>query len=855
MRRLFGHTGRQSGQGLYHEGKKHPEFSKIITIEGIGTPLNPHPLQLAWVIHGGVQCGFCSPGFIVSAYALLRQNPSPSRDDVRKWFKDHKNLCRCTGYKHLVDAVMAAAAVMRGEKSIDELKYKMPESGKLYGTSYPRPTALAKVTGTCDFGDDINMKLPDGVLHLAVVLARVNHAKIKGIDFSEAEKTPGFVQAITHKDVKGTNRVMFPSGLARSKADGFERPILLEDKVFRYGDIVAVIAGTSRRQAREAAAKVKVDYEILPAYMNALESIAEDAQQIHKDFPNLYAECPLVRGDSQKALVEAHVVKKGSYYVQRQPHLAIEPDTALSYIDEEGRVTIQNKTLFVDVVSETLSQGIGVPPEKIRAIQNPTGASFGYSFSPAIIDVMAVCTLATQRPCALTMSYEEHQHNTGKRMPCFSNIVVGADKNGKLTATEFEYLYDNGAYTELTFGIMRGVIHTGFPYAIEHATGIAKGAVTNHNFTTAFRAFGSPQIYFGFEQLVDEIAEELNMDPLEIRRLNVYREGEVSITGAKPEVYTMVEILDNLKPHYEAARERCKKLSTTEKPRGVGISCGSYIVSNGIEDRAEADLELRPDGGINCYGTWSDQGQNGHACAIIHVHDRLSPLGIKPEQIRVIQCDTAICPPSGGALGSRSNIMIGLAIEDAAKNMPKAMDKGNETYRSYEEMVAEKLPVRFNGVRDNSSIEGDHEDYDPNTGQGDPIHMHTYGAFLAEVEVDAATGKVQVLSMRCEGDVGVLTHPINVEGQAIGGMALSEDYDDVKKHATLLGAGIPTIDMIPDDVNVHHVKTPREHGPQGSGGAAELYLTSPHAAIMNAIYNACGVRVRDLPARPRCWMP
>lgn len=185
------------------------------------------------------------------------------------------------------------------------------------------------------------------------------------------------------------------------------------------------------------------------------------------------------------------------------------------------------------------------------------------------------------------------------------------------------------------------------------------------------------------------------------------------------------------------------------------------------------------------------------------------------------------------------------------------MKKADGTYRTYAEMVAEGLPLKYLGVRDNACVEGEHNDYDPNTGQGDPIHMHTYGIFLAEVEVDVKTGKIQVLSMDCEGDVGVITHYINVEGQAFGGMAqgiglaLSEDYDDLKKHASLLGAGVPTIDMIPDNMYVHHVETPREHGPRGSGGAAELYLTSPHAAIMNAVYNACGIRIREMPARPQ----
>jgi len=832
-----------------------PEYTKIITLEGIGTPLNLHPIQAAWIKYGGVQCGFCSPGFIVSSYALLLENKSPTREEVREWFRKNRNICRCTGYKHLVDAVMAAAAVMRGDAEIETLYYEEPQDGRVYGTSYPRPTAIAKVTGTCDYGDDINIHLPDGTLHLALVLARENHARIKSIDFSEAEKTPGFFRKITHEDVKGTNRVMFPSGLARSKADGSERPIIAEDIVRRYGDVVAIIAANSRTEAREAAKKVKIEYERLPEYMNALDSVAEDAEQIYDDFPNLYAENPVFRGDSRAALEDAAVIKRGSYYSQRQPHLVIEPETALAYIDEEGRVTVHSKTLDVATPIETLAVGLGVAPEKMRMIENPTGATFGYSSSPSLAGIMAAAALALRRPCALTMSYEEHQHNTGKRMPAYSNITLGADEDGMLKALEFEMLYDNGAYTELTFGIMRGLCHMGWPYHIPNARGIVKDAITNHNFTTAFRSFGSCQAYIGFEQLLDDVADELGIDPLEMRRRNVMREGQTSITGAKLDVYVMEELIDNLKPRYEAALERSKKLSTPEKPRGVGLAVGSYNVTTGVHDRCECDVELRRDG-YTVYTTWSDQGQGGDVGPLLHAHEGLRELNVSPQDIRVVQCDTAICPPSGGSLSSRSNVMNGLAIRDAARRLMDAMKKPDGSYRTYDEMVAEGIPTRYTGIQDNSSLEGNFRDFDPNTGEGDPNPFHSFGIFMAEVEVEVATGKIRVLSMDVEGDVGVITHPINIEGQAIGGIAqgigfaLSEDYEDIQKHVSLLASGVPTIDVIPDDIHVHHVETPRVFGPSGSGGAAELYLTSPHAAIMNGVYHAAGIRIRELPATP-----
>ena len=194
--------------------KRVEDGSSVTTLEGIGTPEHLHPLQQAWIYHGGAQCGFCTPGFIVSAKALLDVNPNPSREEVRDWFQDHRNACRCTGYKPLVDAVMDAAAVMRGDKSVDDIIYKEPADGSVWGTRRPRPSTVARVTGTALYGDDMADKLPEGTLHLALTHAKVSHANIKGIDTSEAEAMPGVYRVLTYKDVKGNNRI---SGLSPSR--------------------------------------------------------------------------------------------------------------------------------------------------------------------------------------------------------------------------------------------------------------------------------------------------------------------------------------------------------------------------------------------------------------------------------------------------------------------------------------------------------------------------------------------------------------------------------------------------------------------------------------------------------------
>jgi aldehyde oxidoreductase len=203
-----------------------PENARVVTIEGIGTPDHLHPLQVAWINYGGVQCGFCSPGFIVSAKGLLDENPKPTREQVRDWFQKHRNACRCTGYKPLVDSVMEAAKVLRGEVTIEELNANssVDKDGRIWNTHYPRPSALAKVTGTCHYGADLGIQMPKEALHIALVQPKVSHANILSIDTGEAEKMPGVDRVITHKDVAGTNRIFGTITYPWNKGDGYDRP-------------------------------------------------------------------------------------------------------------------------------------------------------------------------------------------------------------------------------------------------------------------------------------------------------------------------------------------------------------------------------------------------------------------------------------------------------------------------------------------------------------------------------------------------------------------------------------------------------------------------------------------------------
>src|SRR5208283_6095718 len=291
--------------------KNVPDNSEITTIEGIGTAENLHPLQVSWMASGGAQCGFCTTGFIMSAKALLEENKKPTREDVRNWFQVHRNACRCTGYKPLVDAVIDAAKVMRGEMKKEDLLFKPGKDGSILGSTYQRPSALAKVTGTWDFGADVALQMPGDTLRLALVQAEVSHANIKGIDISEAEKMTGVYKVVTHKDVKGKNAITGLITFPANKGDGWDRPILCKDKVFQFGDAIAIVCADTEEHARAAAAKVKVDLEVLPAYMSAPAAMAADAIEIHPGTPNVYYEQGIVKGEDTKPLME-----KAAYVVE-----------------------------------------------------------------------------------------------------------------------------------------------------------------------------------------------------------------------------------------------------------------------------------------------------------------------------------------------------------------------------------------------------------------------------------------------------------------------------------------------------------------------------------------------------------
>ena len=825
----------------------------VTTIEGIGTPEKLHPLQKAWIKYGAAQCGFCTPGFIVSSKVLLDKNPSPTREEVREWFHKNRNACRCTGYIPIVDAVMEAAKVLRGEIPEEELEFRMPADGKIWGGNYPRPTSVAKVTGTLDYGADLGLKLPGDSLQIALVQATVSHANIRNIDISEAETMPGVYKVVTHKDIKGKNRITGLITFPSNKGDGWDRPILCDEKVFQFGDAIAMVCADTYDNACAAAEKVKVDLEVLPAYMSAPAAMEEDALEIHPGTPNIYYIQNLEKGNPTRPIFEsAPVTVEDDFYVGRQPHLTIEPDVGFAYLTDEGMLKIHSKTIGAHLHLAMIAPGLGVEADKIALVCNPMGGTFGYKFSPTMEALVGAATLATGKPCFLRYTYFQHMTYTGKRSPFFVNIKFAADNEGKLLAMETDYNVDHGPYSE--FGdllTLRGAQFMGAGYDIPNIKGTGRTVCTNHAWGSAFRAYGSPQSLYSSELLMDELAEKLGMDPWEIRYKNCYRQGATNPSGQEPESLSYPEMLEALKPKYEAAKEKARRESTETIKKGVGLSLGCYGCGLDGPDGSEAWAVLNEDDTITIVTAWEDHGQGADMGAIGTAHEALRPMGISPDRLRFTWPDTSKTPNSGPSGGSRQQVMTGNAIRVACEELMKELRKPDGSCMTYAEATAAGKPLKYVGK---FSVPGTACN---EKGQGSPFMVYMYGVFLAEVSVNTETGKTTVDKMTLMADIGKVNNRLVTDGQIYGGMAqgiglaLTEDFEDIQKHSTLVGAGFPFAKDIPDDMEIVYFENyPREFGPFGAAGVGELPLSSPHAAIGNAIYNACGVRVHRLPALP-----
>ena len=540
------------------------EGADVITVEGLGTPENPHLIQEAFVLAGAIQCGYCTPGMIMAAKALLDQNPNPDKAAIKKALA--RNLCRCTGYVKIIDAVILAAKFLRKETTPEKVRGALDKK-KMIGESHPRPSAMLKACGLAKFGGDI--KMPN-MLEIAAVHSTEFHAVIKNIDASAANKMPGVVGVMTAEDIKGTNRI---------RVIAPDQPVLCEDKVRAYGDPVAIVAAETREQARAAAAAVKVTYEKLPVMKTPEEAMAKNAVQIHPHSPNLCYQQPQLKGDAANAFKNAKVVVEGNFSTQMNHQAALEPEACVAYLDGDELVVI-GRSIMIHAHAAIIQEAVGAA--KVRYIEPYSGGQFGIKASISSEGIAAAAAMHWKKPIRYIPTLADSFLITSKRHPFEMETKLAVDDKGNLLAYYNHFIMNKGAYF-LLGPIMPGrALHMlNGAYNIPNIDALVKLVYTNNGSGGAARGAGPPQVMFALESLMDMAAEKLGIDPLEFRKKNALKVGQTRSTGAAIDQTTFPELCDDIKPYWEKAKKAAAEFNKKggKIKHGVGLGCMSFGIA------------------------------------------------------------------------------------------------------------------------------------------------------------------------------------------------------------------------------------------------------------------------------------
>ncbi len=808
------------------------EGADIITVEGLGTPDNPHLIQEAFVLAGGIQCGYCTPGMIMAAKALLDENKNPSVEDIKKALR--RNLCRCTGYKSIIESIQLAGRFLRGETTPD--KVRPAASAKALGVAHPRPWSMMKACGVTKYSDDI---VVPGALEAAAVRSPHHNARIKSIDFSDAEKMPGVIGVMTAEDIKGSNSVAIVTP---------DEPILCAEFATVMGSPVAAVVAMTRDQARAAAAAVKVDYEVLPRIATAAEALAEGAPKVNPDpdYPNEYYTVAQVKGDAEKALSSSKHVVKEKFTTQLVHQACLEPEAAVAYMDGEGddaQLVVIGRSITIHMHAGVLSTALDW--DNVRYIEAFAGGQFGIKMDITTEAIAAAAALHFRRPVRYVATLEESMMMTTKRHPYSMEVQLGADADGKITAYAIDFTVENGARSSIGMVVMdRTIEMLSGAYNLPHVKADGRLVYTNDAWGGAARGAGPPQVNFALESAVDMMAAKLKMDPWEFRMKNSLHPGEPTGSGHVVEEWAFLACLERIKPLYEKACKNAKGQAKGEIVRGVGLAGSSFGVGS-AGDVSYVAIELDSDDGLTVYGSVEDPGEGNDAMLTqIAAHC----MGVPLKKVRLVTRDTELTPDSGVSASSRQTYMSGGALVKACEELKAAMKEVGA--KTHAELVKAGKPTKYMGRNIVSEVKG----LDKDTGQGQAWASFIHGAQMAEVEVNTKTGEVKVLKMTTVVDPGTVINPQAVTGQIEGGADMGAGYA-LREHFVLgkskdwLTYKFPTIGMSFDQEAIL-LESPRAKGPLGATGIGEFTLMATHPAIANAVYNAIGERICDLPITP-----
>lgn len=842
--------------------------AKVETIENLSADGRLHPLQLAFMQEGAFQCGFCTPGMIMSAKALLDRDLDPSDEDIHQALKH--NLCRCTGYVSVIRAIRLAASWMQDPSKMPEL----PEVKRadVVGVSVPRVDGVAKVTGAPIFADDLTR---ENMLYGKLVHGDEPYAKILEVDTAEAQALPGVAAVLTAKDIPGKN--IFGNIIQN-------QPVLAGDVVRYIGDPVAVVYAETEELAAQAADLVKVKLEPLQGIFTAEDALKEDAPQLHPE-GNILNHVTVRKGDVEKGFAESDVIIEDTYYTQCTEHAYLEPESALAEIDENGKITVWTGSQSSHAFRKEIARTLGYPDEKVRVIFTATGGAFGGKEESVVQIHAALGAWKTGRPVKMTVTRRESIMKSTKRHPEKIHIKHGVSKYGKLLAVEAKVLSDTGPYASLGMPVIfRSTAFATGPYVVPNVYSDGIGAYTNNAIGGAFRGFGSTQITVAYEVQMDRLARELGMDPVEFRLKNALRAGDITGTGhlledPVPYEATLLAVKDALAKLDLPPSDQRMKIGV-----GIASSYKNVGLGTGLPDGAGASVELTADGKLLVLTGATEVGQ-GSNTAMSQIAAKAG--GFPLDSITLVSSDTDRCLDAGMTTASRQTYVSGNAIYQASTKMSERIKEAlaNEwgitadkvvfdsrgaiagertiTYRDlYQVMKDQGLETRFDYYYEPPATAPLPECSDHKPGD-DPqkyiLHFaYCYGTHAVVVQVDVETGKVKVLKVIAAHEVGTAIHPQNVRAQIEGsvvmgiGYGLMEEYKLEKGHVvtdTLKKINLPFSDAVPE-IEVVVVEQPEPDGPFGAKGLGELPVNPVAPAILNGIYDAVGVRITEIPATP-----
>lgn len=762
---------------------------------------------------------------------------------------------------------------------LDSLVKVKTEGLAVAGTSVTRRDDPLKVTGKLKYGHDY----PDeGFLHGKILRSPHPHALIKGINTKKASELDGVVAVLTAEDVPGRN------GFGAIIPD---QPVICGDKVRFVGDGVALVAAETEKIANQALALIEVEYELLEPVLDPKAGMAADAPQVHES-GNLLSEDYLVKGDVDQGFEQADVIMERTYQVPLLDHAYLEPDMTMAVPQPDGTMLVEGPMQAPFTTRRNIAPVLGVPINQVRCRQIHMGGGFGGK-EDSPIDLgcrAAVLAQHTGRPVKMTLEREEITLQTAKRHAMTMEVKIGAKKDGSLTAFKGVIYDEQGAYASLGPKIppaggshVHSMVMMAGPYEIPNVKVDAYLVYTNHPYGGAMRGFGAPQVHIAHEQAMDELAAELGLSPLEIRRKNAFKLGSATATGQI--LNQSVGLRDTLEA---CAREFDwdKRFIQTgyvdedkTKRRGVGIGMGWYRTSIGTGfDGCGAAVHVHEDGSALLYSGITEMGQGAFTvlpqiCA--------EELGIDVDSVRLVQPDTDLVPESGPTVGSRSTTLMGNAIILAARQVKESiLDMASMMLM----VPADKLVAQSNKIFDRDNPEKSLEfkevatrcmqtgkrligqgwwtppasSLDGHTGQGSPYFVYTYSTHMVQLVVDVETGEVDIEDYVAAFDVGKAINPKALEGQIEGGVAMGLGYalmeevvmeKGVMQNLNLQNYLIPTMLDVPD-IQPVILEVENQFGPYGAKGIGEMPNIPATPAILNAIANACGGRVRKLPADP-----